>query len=84
MSFNMAAFATMALAEARARTLMAGGNMLTSGIVTAHPCRLPDGTLAVRVQRKVTGGAAGDATGIFETRQSKSGSWDILTDDTET
>jgi hypothetical protein len=80
----MAAFATYAACEARARVLMAGGNMLTSGIVTAHPCRLPDGTLAVRVQRKVTGGAAGDAMGTTELRQSKSGSWDYLVDDSQT
>ena len=79
----MAAFANFAACEARARTLMAGGKMLVNGVVVAHACRLKNGTLAVRVQRKKTKGAAGDAMGTTESRQSKSGSWDYLTDDTQ-
>jgi len=45
----MAAFATMALAEARVRTLTANHT-----IIQGHSCRLKNGTIAIRVLRYVT------------------------------
>lgn len=45
----MAAFATTAAAEARVVAKVADGTW-----VTAHSCRQIDGTIAVRVQRKMS------------------------------
>jgi hypothetical protein len=71
----MAAFSTMAQAEARARTLMA-----TGAATVAHSCRLKNGTIAVRILRPMTkAGALGSATRT-EAGQNPSGAWDTLTD----
>lgn len=45
----MAAFATMAAAETRARTKVADGTW-----INAHSCRTVTGAIAVRVQRKMS------------------------------
>ncbi len=45
----MAAFADMAAAESRVRTKVADGTW-----INAHSCRKQDGTIAVRVQRKMS------------------------------
>ncbi len=63
----MAAFATMALAEARAYAKRADGTW-----INAHAQRGVTGTIGVRVQRKMN--AAGLAT-------ASTGSWVEITDD---
>jgi hypothetical protein len=60
----MAAFATMAAAEARAKTKMADGTW-----IVAHSGVTVNGTICVRVQRKMSPSAPGN------------GGWVELTDD---
>jgi len=74
----MAAFSTMASAEARARVLMDGGNSATYNIVQAHSGRTKSGTICVRVLRGMS--LSADLVGDGQ-RQSKAGSWEELTDD---
>ena len=76
----MAAFATMASAEARALVLM-GSNLATSGIVEAHSGRTKDGTICVRVLRSMSLATTLVADGQL---QSKAGAWEELTSDTDT
>lgn len=63
----MAAFATLAAAESRARTKVADGTW-----VNAHSCQQKDGTIAVRVQRYMS---SADAD------HQQYGEWVELTDD---
>lgn len=73
----MAAFATMALAESRVRTLMEAHT-----IIQGHSCRLKDGTIAIRVQRynTVTTFTGQDT----EAGTNKARAWDTLIDDAAT
>jgi len=77
----MAAFATMAAAETRARTLMDDGNSATHNIVAAHAGRTKGGIICVRVLRGMSLSTALVADGQ---KQSKAGAWEELTDDSAT
>jgi len=66
----MAAFATLAAAEARARVLME-----TGAATVAHNCKLKDGTIAVRLLRPMS------ASGVTVDGTNKAGAWDTVTDD---
>ena len=73
----MGNFSTMALAEARAKTLMS-----TGAATVAHSCRLKDGTIAVRLLRPLSlAGFTGQDTAD---RMNKAGAWDTVTDDSAT
>ena len=63
----MAAFATMALAETRAKAKVADGTW-----INAHSARTATGTICVRVQRKMA--ATSEATKQY-------GAWTEITDD---
>jgi hypothetical protein len=77
----MAAFATMKLAESRARVLMAGGKLSTYNIVAAHSGPTKAGVICVRVLR----GMSLSATRVQDGQlQSKAGAWEELTDDSQT
>jgi hypothetical protein len=69
----MAAFANMIAADERARALMESG-----AATVAHSCRLPDGTIAVRLLRPMS------ATGTTQDGMNQAGAWDVVTDDSET
>ncbi|MBI4524373.1 MAG: hypothetical protein HY695_11250 [Deltaproteobacteria bacterium] len=69
----MAAFASFAEAEARAKTLMDEGYA-----TVAHACLLVDGTLAVRLLRPMS------ATGSTGDGMNKAGAWDTVTDNAAT
>ena len=62
----MAAFATVAAAETRAYA-----KVLDKTWINAHACRQPNGTIAVRVQRKMAAGSA-------------NGGWVEITQDNQT
>jgi hypothetical protein len=68
----MGAFVDLAAADNRATELME-----TGAAVVAHSCRLRNGTIAVRLLRPMS------ATGDTVDGMNKAGSWDVVTDDTE-
>jgi hypothetical protein len=69
----MGSFADIAAADVYARTLMESG-----AATEAHSCRLPDGTIAVRLLRPMS------ATGETQDGMNKNGAWDTVIDDTQT
>ncbi len=77
----MAAFATMAAAESRAKVLMDTDKLSTNNIVAAHSGRTKDGTICVRVLRAMSLSATLVQDGQL---QSRGGAWEELTSDTDT